>query len=75
MESSYRSLLDRDISVSSEWIRALADQSLVYVNWFVSQTRRLILVEDLVDSLKVSLVEILICSISLSRNKQTFTGR
>ncbi|CAF93345.1 unnamed protein product [Tetraodon nigroviridis] len=52
----FRSLLDRDISVSSEWIRALADQSLVYVNWFVSQTRRLILVEDLVDSLKVATV-------------------
>ncbi|KAM8772098.1 reticulon-3-B-like [Acanthopagrus schlegelii] len=52
----FRSLLDRDISVSSESVRLLADQSLVHLNWFTSQTRRLLLVEDLVDSLKLSAV-------------------
>ncbi|XP_042338305.1 reticulon-3-B-like, partial [Plectropomus leopardus] len=49
-----RSLLDRDISVSSESVRLLADQSLIHLNWFSSQTRRLLLVEDLVDSLKLA---------------------
>uniref|UniRef100_A0A3Q1IGS0 Reticulon n=1 Tax=Anabas testudineus TaxID=64144 RepID=A0A3Q1IGS0_ANATE len=52
----FRSLLDRDISVSSESIRQLADQSLFHLNWFTSQTRRLLLVEDLVDSLKLAAV-------------------
>ncbi|XP_073323439.1 reticulon-3-B-like isoform X1 [Pagrus major] len=52
----FRSLLDRDITVSSESVRLLADQSLVHLNWFTSQTRRLLLVEDLVDSLKLSAV-------------------
>lgn len=51
--SSARALLDRDISVSSESVRLLADQSLVHLNWFSGQTRKLLLVEDLVDSLKV----------------------
>lgn len=53
LSSSFRSLLERDISVSSESVRQLADQSLIHLNWFSSQTRRLLLVEDLVDSLKV----------------------
>ncbi|XP_038570657.1 reticulon-3-B-like isoform X3 [Micropterus salmoides] len=52
----FRSLLERDISVSSEVVRQLADQSLIYLNWFSSQTRRLLLVEDLVDSLKLAAV-------------------
>ncbi len=51
--SSVRSLLQRDISVSSESVRLLADRSLVHLNWFSHETRRLLLVEDLVDSLKV----------------------
>lgn len=45
--------------MSSEWIRSLADQALVHVNWFVSQIRRLMLVEDLVDSLKVRFIQII----------------
>uniref|UniRef100_A0A672FI53 Reticulon n=1 Tax=Salarias fasciatus TaxID=181472 RepID=A0A672FI53_SALFA len=49
----FRSLLQRDISVSSESIRQLADQTLIHLNWFTCQGRRLLLVEDLVDSLKV----------------------
>ncbi|XP_071328364.1 reticulon-3-B-like [Trachinotus anak] len=52
----FRSLLERDISVSSESVRQLADQSLIHLNWFSSQTRRLLLVEDLVDSLKLAAV-------------------
>nr|XP_046234136.1 reticulon-3-B-like isoform X2 [Scatophagus argus] len=52
----FRSLLEKDISVSSESVRLLADQSLVHLNWFSSQTRRLLLVEDLVDSLKLAAV-------------------
>uniref|UniRef100_A0A7N6F7P1 Reticulon n=1 Tax=Anabas testudineus TaxID=64144 RepID=A0A7N6F7P1_ANATE len=39
-----------------ESIRQLADQSLFHLNWFTSQTRRLLLVEDLVDSLKLAAV-------------------
>ncbi|KAM9314742.1 reticulon-3-B-like [Pholidichthys leucotaenia] len=52
----FRPLLERDISVSSETVRQLADQSLVHLNWFTAQTRRLLLVEDLVDSLKLAAV-------------------
>ncbi|XP_067441937.1 reticulon-3-like [Thunnus thynnus] len=52
----FKSLLDRDISLSPETVRMLADQSLVHVNWLSSQTRRLLLVEDLVDSLKLAAV-------------------
>ncbi|XP_026025387.1 reticulon-3-B-like isoform X2 [Astatotilapia calliptera] len=52
----FRSLLERDISVSSESVRQLADQFLIHLNWFSNQTRRLLLVEDLVDSLKLAAV-------------------
>lgn len=52
----FRSLLDRDISVSSESVQQLAEQVLIHLNWFTSQTRRLVLVEDLVDSLKLAAV-------------------
>uniref|UniRef100_A0A3Q1FVR1 Reticulon n=1 Tax=Acanthochromis polyacanthus TaxID=80966 RepID=A0A3Q1FVR1_9TELE len=44
----------KDISVSSESVRQLADQFLIHLDWFSSQTRRLLLVEDLVDSLKLA---------------------
>ncbi|XP_068558834.1 reticulon-3-B-like [Cebidichthys violaceus] len=52
----FRSLLERDISVSLESARLLTDQSLIHLNWFSSQARRLLLVEDLVDSLKLAAV-------------------
>ncbi|KAM9856517.1 reticulon-3-like [Aulostomus maculatus] len=52
----FKSLLDRDISLSPEVVRQLADESLVHLNWFSSQTRRLLLVEDLVDSLKLAAI-------------------
>lgn len=48
-----RSLLETDMSVSLESARMLTDRSLVHLNWLTCQTRRLLLVEDLVDSLKV----------------------
>ncbi|AWP05104.1 putative reticulon-3-like isoform 3 [Scophthalmus maximus] len=51
----FRSLLERDISVSSESVRLLTDQSLIHLNWFISQSRRLLLVQDLVDSLKAQI--------------------
>lgn len=57
-----RSLLDRDIALSPESVRMLADQSLVHLNWLSSQTRRLLLVEDLVDSLKVRYLLITLCA-------------
>ncbi|XP_041837709.1 reticulon-3-B-like [Melanotaenia boesemani] len=50
----FRYLLERDISVCSESVRQLADQCLIYLNWFNYHTRRLMLVEDLVDSLKLA---------------------
>ncbi|XP_008314589.1 reticulon-3-B-like isoform X3 [Cynoglossus semilaevis] len=52
----FKSLLDRDISVSSETVRPLIDQGLIHVNWFICQTRRLLLVEDVVDSVKLAVV-------------------
>ncbi|KAM4594165.1 reticulon-3-like [Fundulus diaphanus] len=52
----FRSQLDRDISVSSESTRQLAEQCRTQLNWFSVQTRRLLLVEDLVDSLKLAAV-------------------
>ncbi|XP_029359143.1 reticulon-3-B-like [Echeneis naucrates] len=52
----FRTLLERDISVSPESVRHLADQVLIHLNWFNSQSRRLLLVEDLVDSLKLAAV-------------------
>ncbi|XP_071395115.1 reticulon-3-B-like [Centroberyx affinis] len=50
----FKSLLERDISLSSESFRLVSDQFLVYLNRFSSQIRRLLLVEDLVDSLKLA---------------------
>uniref|UniRef100_A0A3B3XFF0 Reticulon n=1 Tax=Poecilia mexicana TaxID=48701 RepID=A0A3B3XFF0_9TELE len=49
----FRSQLDRDISVSPESARQLAERCRNRLNWLSVQTRRLLLVEDLVDSLKV----------------------
>ncbi|KAM4583533.1 reticulon-3-B-like [Odontesthes bonariensis] len=52
----FRSVLERDIAISSESIQQLANQCLIHLNWFTSKTRRLLLVEDLVDSLKLAAV-------------------
>uniref|UniRef100_A0A3P8X4R9 Reticulon n=1 Tax=Cynoglossus semilaevis TaxID=244447 RepID=A0A3P8X4R9_CYNSE len=37
-------------------VRPLIDQGLIHVNWFICQTRRLLLVEDVVDSVKLAVV-------------------
>ncbi|XP_075907519.1 reticulon-3-B-like [Nelusetta ayraudi] len=52
----FRSLLERDISVSAEKLHSLADRCLPHLNSFSSETRRLLLVDDLVDSLKLAAV-------------------
>ncbi|KAM7420010.1 hypothetical protein PAMA_016891 [Pampus argenteus] len=52
----FKSLLDQDISLSPELARTMANQCLVHVNRLSSQMRRLLLVEDLVDSLKLAAV-------------------
>uniref|UniRef100_A0A3Q1FBR6 Reticulon n=1 Tax=Acanthochromis polyacanthus TaxID=80966 RepID=A0A3Q1FBR6_9TELE len=44
--------LDKQTNKGS--VRQLADQFLIHLNWFSSQTRRLLLVQDLVDSLKLA---------------------
>uniref|UniRef100_A0A667W7Q8 Reticulon n=1 Tax=Myripristis murdjan TaxID=586833 RepID=A0A667W7Q8_9TELE len=50
----FKSLLDRDVSVSSESFHQLSEKFLVYLNSFIRQSRRLLLVEDLVDSVKLA---------------------
>ncbi|XP_007543741.1 PREDICTED: reticulon-3-like [Poecilia mexicana] len=52
----FRSQLDRDISVSPESARQLAERCRNRLNWLSVQTRRLLLVEDLVDSLKMAVI-------------------
>uniref|UniRef100_A0A3B5M2T7 Reticulon n=1 Tax=Xiphophorus couchianus TaxID=32473 RepID=A0A3B5M2T7_9TELE len=52
----FRSQLDRDISVSPESARQLAERCRNRLNWLSVQTRRLLLVEDLVDSLKMAAI-------------------
>ncbi|TDH15540.1 hypothetical protein EPR50_G00009900 [Perca flavescens] len=52
----FRSLLDRDISVSPEAIRLLVDRCLVLLNHFTDTMRKLLLVEDMFDSLKLAAV-------------------
>ncbi|XP_067084942.1 reticulon-3-B-like [Osmerus mordax] len=50
----FKALMERDISVPAETFRKGVDVSLTYVNRFTRQARRLLLVEDLVDSLKLA---------------------
>ncbi|XP_046899053.1 reticulon-3-B-like [Hypomesus transpacificus] len=50
----FKALMERDISVPAETFRKGVDVSLAYVNRFTRQARRLLLVEDLVDSLKLA---------------------
>lgn len=51
----YRSYLEVEISLSQDQIGKYADKCLLYVNTCMKELRRLFLVQDLVDSLKVSL--------------------
>ncbi|KAM9734148.1 reticulon-3-B-like isoform 2-T5 [Menidia menidia] len=52
----FRTLLEKDISVSPEAVQQVTDQCLLHLNSLTAQTRRLLLVEDLVDSLKLAAV-------------------
>lgn len=49
-----RTLIDKDVSIPPETFRKHVDASLSYINRALKQMSRLFLVEDLVDSLKVS---------------------
>lgn len=49
-----RALIDKDVSIPPETFRKHVDTSLTYINRALKQMSRLFLVEDLVDSLKVS---------------------
>ncbi|KAJ0051191.1 hypothetical protein NL108_015948 [Boleophthalmus pectinirostris] len=48
----FRSLLERDLELTQDSFRQFADQTRIYLNRILVQTRRLLLVQDLVDSLK-----------------------
>ncbi|KAM6970754.1 reticulon-3-B-like [Aplochiton taeniatus] len=50
----FKKLMERDISVPPETFRKVVDVSLKYVNCFIKRARHLLLVEDLVDSLKLA---------------------
>uniref|UniRef100_A0AAY4B231 Reticulon n=1 Tax=Denticeps clupeoides TaxID=299321 RepID=A0AAY4B231_9TELE len=50
----FRTLMEKDITVSPEKFGKFVDLSLAHVNRGLLQARRLVLVEDVVDSLKVS---------------------
>lgn len=65
-----RTLIDKDVSIAPETFRKHVDTSLTYINRALKYMTRLFLVEDLVDSLKVStsclqLLSIIILSIWL----------
>lgn len=48
-----RMYLDKDIAIPSEMVHKYSDTALVHINTVIKELRRLFLVEDLVDSLKV----------------------
>ncbi|KAJ0032902.1 hypothetical protein NQD34_000009, partial [Periophthalmus magnuspinnatus] len=48
----FRSLLERDLELTQDSVRQFSDQTRIYLNRILVQTRRLLLVQDLVDSLK-----------------------
>uniref|UniRef100_A0A4W6EA45 Reticulon n=1 Tax=Lates calcarifer TaxID=8187 RepID=A0A4W6EA45_LATCA len=50
----FKTLIDKDVSIPPETFRKHVDASLTYINRALKQMSRLFLVEDLVDSLKVS---------------------
>ncbi|KAK7144079.1 hypothetical protein R3I93_015053 [Phoxinus phoxinus] len=52
----FKVLMDRDIRVSPDTARRYMDMFLVKLNTALIQTRRLVLVEDVVDSLKLAVV-------------------
>lgn len=50
----FKELMERDVCIPAETFRKGVDATLTYVNRFIRQARRLLLVEDLVDSLKLA---------------------
>lgn len=56
-----RSYLEMEITLSQDQISKYADKILLYSNTCVKELRRLFLVQDLVDSLKVCLKHSLLC--------------
>ncbi|XP_066502446.1 reticulon-3-B-like [Hoplias malabaricus] len=50
----FRFLLEKDISISPEVAHRHTDLILQNLNWVLLQTRRLLLVEDIIDSLKLA---------------------
>lgn len=56
-----RSYLEMEITLSQDQISKYADKILLYSNTCVKELRRLFLVQDLVDSLKVCLKHSLFC--------------
>lgn len=50
-----RAYLESDVAVSEELVQKYSSSALGHVNYTVKELRRLFLVDDLVDSLKVSL--------------------
>lgn len=55
---SCRAYLESDVAVSEELIQKYSNVVLGHVNGTVKELRRLFLVDDLVDSLKVSLLQL-----------------
>uniref|UniRef100_A0A8C2B9W2 Reticulon n=2 Tax=Cyprinus carpio TaxID=7962 RepID=A0A8C2B9W2_CYPCA len=52
----FKMYLDKDIGISSELVHKYSDTTLAHINCVIKELRRLFLVEDLVDSLKVCLI-------------------
>lgn len=50
--------MEQDLTVQPEMFRKYVDVFLTYVNRAVKQVRHLLLVEDLVDSLKVTFIRL-----------------
>uniref|UniRef100_A0A671K688 Reticulon n=1 Tax=Sinocyclocheilus anshuiensis TaxID=1608454 RepID=A0A671K688_9TELE len=49
----FKMYLDKDVGISSELVHKYGDMALAHFNSLIKELRRLFLVEDLVDSLKV----------------------
>lgn len=49
----FRAYLEKEISLSSEQISKYVEKMQLYVNYTLKELRRLFLVQDLIDSLKV----------------------
>ncbi|XP_048457434.1 reticulon-1-A-like isoform X8 [Rhincodon typus] len=52
----FKACLETDVAVSDELVRKYSDIGLSYINRVITELRRLFLVEDLVDSLKFSVL-------------------